>query len=136
MMPVVIWAYILKDREGTTMSIFINHLPRNVDLSDKKITLLSYMFYVGKAVSNLEESIFYRNLPPKEYKCWLRQEIKAKSDIYTALTSIKYIALAEQDITLVCSCSASNPSDCVAITIRKVIAYLLAEDLAFGFTND
>jgi hypothetical protein len=114
------------------MSISIIHLPKDSELSDKEIGLLPYMFYVGKAMSNLEESIFYHNLPHQQYKQWLQQEINAKTDVYKALTSIKYIVLAEKDIAFLCSCPANHPIDCKAVTIKRAILYLLAEDSAFG----
>ena len=118
------------------MSISIVLLPKDSELSDKEIKLLPYMFYVGKAISNLRESFFYRDLPHQQYKQWLRQEINAKTDVYKALTSIKYIVLAEQDITFLCSCPADHPIDCKAVTIKRVILYLLAEESAFGTLTD
>lgn len=122
------------------MSISIIHLPtdlRYFNQANQQVALRPFMIYLGQAISNLKESIFYRDLSEQQYRRWLRQQINIKSDVYTSLSSIKYIALADKDITFVCSCSANYENDCRAVIIKRAVLYLLAaEDLAFGSSSD
>ncbi|KAF0250278.1 MAG: hypothetical protein FD167_329 [bacterium] len=118
------------------MSVYAVHPPKDSNFCDEEIKLLPYVFYVGQGTCYLKESIFYRDLPHQQYKQWLEQEIDAKTDVYKALISIKQAVLAEKHIIFVCSCPADHPVDCMAITIRKAILYLLVKQLAFGTPND
>ena len=108
------------------MAINIRHLPTDTDLSTKTILLKENMIYVGQAVSNLNQSVLYKELPQKAYKSWLWTEIKAKSNIYQALVDIKQALISKVDITLVCSCQ--NTINCPTISIRKAVCYLLEQE--------
>jgi hypothetical protein len=108
------------------MAISVIHLPTNIDLSNKQILLRPHMVYVGKAISNLQQSLLYKELPEKAYKSWLWAEIKTKSDIHQALVEIKQALISKLDITLVCSCLQNG--NCPANTIKKAIGYLIEQD--------
>ncbi len=108
------------------MAISIIHLPTNIDLSSKEILLHHNMFYVGKAISNLSQSLLYKELPEKAYKSWLWTELKNKSDVYQAIVDIKEVLISKVNITLVCSCQQSV--NCPATIIRKAISYLVKQD--------
>lgn len=108
------------------MCISIIHLPTNIDLSNKEILLSPYMLYVGKAISNLKQSLLCQELPEKAYKNWLWSEIKAKSNVYLALVGIKQALVSKARVILVCSCQSSV--NCPAVTIRKAVGYLVEQD--------
>ncbi len=103
------------------------------DSCNRKISLQPNIIYVGKSFSNVESSLFYRNLPIEKYKPWLKSQIDNKTDVYQMLLGIKQRLITNPDIRLILLCDCHKPGiNCQATTVKRAVGYLVAEELAFG----
>lgn len=105
------------------MCIKVLHLRK--DLTGN-ITLPENCFYIGGAFLNLPQSQLYKDLNTNQYKQWLWNEIKAKTNTYQQLSVITNSIILGNDVILACSCGSHCV--CNGLTIKKAIRYLVEQE--------
>lgn len=108
------------------------------DLTTCRISLNPNVVYLGKPISDVVSSVFYRDLPLTDYKIWLKEEIESQAYLYQALTELKDLLLNAPStlVLFVCDCEEEE-NRCRATALKKAIAYLIVKDWPYDWAfND
>lgn len=105
------------------------------DLTACRISLKNpNAIYLGKPFSDVESSVFYRDLPVENYKLWFKQEIDSKGNVYQALTELKDLLIKSPDVLVVfiCDCEEEE-NNCRMVILKKAIVYLIAKSWSYDW---
>ena len=101
------------------------------DLTTCRLSLNPNVIYLGKPFSDVESSVFYRDLPVENYKLWFKQEIDSKGDVYQALVELKDLLIESPYVLVlfICDCEEEEENNCRTVILKKAIFNLHALNL-------
>ena len=105
------------------MCIKVLHLRKDLR---ENVVLPENCFYIGKDFLNLSQSQLYKDLNPTQYREWLWNEIKSKTDVYQQLLVLTNSIILGNDLIL--ACSYTSHDSCNGQVIKKAICYLLEQE--------